>query len=113
MLGEAIPPAFPTTTEDTSAVRTYTPKPGEVSRAWHVIDATDVVLGRLASQTAQLLRGKHIGNPRVESVSVDKLVCRFEAPPSYETDGEWNRAHTAELTIECVPHALSVLVPGP
>jgi ribosomal protein L13 len=33
-------------------MRTYTPKPGEVTRAWHVIDATDVVLGRLASQTA-------------------------------------------------------------
>ena len=40
-------------------VRTYTPKPGEVTRTWHVIDATDVVLGRLASQTAILLRGKH------------------------------------------------------
>ncbi len=41
------------------SVRTYTPKPGEVERHWHVIDATDVVLGRLASQTAILLRGKH------------------------------------------------------
>jgi large subunit ribosomal protein L13 len=40
-------------------VRTYQPKPGEVSRQWHVIDATDVVLGRLASQAARLLRGKH------------------------------------------------------
>ena len=40
-------------------VRTYTPKPGEITRAWHVIDATDVVLGRLASQAAILLRGKH------------------------------------------------------
>ena len=40
-------------------MRTYTPKPGEVTRAWHVIDATDIVLGRLASQTAILLRGKH------------------------------------------------------
>jgi large subunit ribosomal protein L13 len=40
-------------------VRTYTPKPGEVTRAWHVIDASDVVLGRLASQAAILLRGKH------------------------------------------------------
>ena len=40
-------------------MRTYTPKPGEITRAWHVIDATDVVLGRLASQTAILLRGKH------------------------------------------------------
>jgi large subunit ribosomal protein L13 len=41
------------------SVRTYTPKPHEVECRWHVIDATDVVLGRLASQTAILLRGKH------------------------------------------------------
>ena len=40
-------------------MRTYSPKPGDVTRAWHVIDATDVVLGRLASQVATLLRGKH------------------------------------------------------
>jgi large subunit ribosomal protein L13 len=40
-------------------VRTYTPKPGDVERTWHVIDATDVVLGRLATQVATLLRGKH------------------------------------------------------
>jgi large subunit ribosomal protein L13 len=40
-------------------VRTYTPKPGEVERRWHVIDANDIVLGRLASHAAQLLRGKH------------------------------------------------------
>jgi len=40
-------------------VRTYSPKPGEVTRVWHVIDAEDVVLGRLATQVATLLRGKH------------------------------------------------------
>jgi large subunit ribosomal protein L13 len=40
-------------------VRTFQPKADEVERQWHVIDATDVVLGRLASQTARLLRGKH------------------------------------------------------
>ncbi|MGL4745489.1 MAG: 50S ribosomal protein L13 [Dermatophilaceae bacterium] len=40
-------------------MRTYTPKAGEVTKAWHIIDATDIVLGRLASQTAVLLRGKH------------------------------------------------------
>jgi large subunit ribosomal protein L13 len=40
-------------------VRTYSPKPADVTKAWHVIDATDVVLGRLATQTAILLRGKH------------------------------------------------------
>ncbi|MCD8726046.1 50S ribosomal protein L13, partial [Klebsiella pneumoniae] len=39
--------------------RTYTPKAGEVTREWVVIDATDVVLGRLASHAAALLRGKH------------------------------------------------------
>lgn len=39
--------------------RTYTPKAGEIQRDWLVIDATDVVLGRLASQVAALLRGKH------------------------------------------------------
>ncbi|MGI8817160.1 MAG: 50S ribosomal protein L13 [Pseudonocardia sp.] len=40
-------------------MRTFSPKPGEVTRAWHVIDATDIVLGRLATHAATLLRGKH------------------------------------------------------
>jgi len=40
-------------------VRTFTPKPGDIERRWHVIDASDVVLGRLATQSAVLLRGKH------------------------------------------------------
>jgi large subunit ribosomal protein L13 len=40
-------------------VRTFSPKPADIQREWHVIDATDVVLGRLAVQTANLLRGKH------------------------------------------------------
>lgn len=39
--------------------RTYTPKAGQVQRDWIVIDATDVVLGRLASHAAAILRGKH------------------------------------------------------
>lgn len=40
-------------------MRTYTPKPGDIQRNWYVIDATDVVLGRLATHVATLLRGKH------------------------------------------------------
>jgi len=40
-------------------VPTYSPKPGDVSREWHVIDANDIVLCRLASTAAKLLRGKH------------------------------------------------------
>lgn len=40
-------------------MRTFSPKPADVERQWYVIDATDVVLGRLASHVATLLRGKH------------------------------------------------------
>jgi large subunit ribosomal protein L13 len=40
-------------------VRTYSPKPGDVTRQWHIIDAQDIVLGRLATTAATLLRGKH------------------------------------------------------
>ena len=40
-------------------MRTYSPKPADIQREWHVIDAQDVVLGRLAVQSANLLRGKH------------------------------------------------------
>ncbi|HMG62348.1 MAG TPA: 50S ribosomal protein L13 [Streptosporangiaceae bacterium] len=40
-------------------MRTFSPKAADIQRQWHVIDAADVVLGRLASQSAILLRGKH------------------------------------------------------
>ena len=40
-------------------MRTYSPKAHELSNQWIVIDATDVVLGRLATHAAALLRGKH------------------------------------------------------
>ena len=38
---------------------TYTPKPGEIAANWHVVDATDKVLGRLAARIAVILQGKH------------------------------------------------------
>jgi large subunit ribosomal protein L13 len=40
-------------------VRTYSPKPTDVHRAWHLVDAEGLVLGRLATDVATLLRGKH------------------------------------------------------
>ena len=40
-------------------MRTYSPKASELSHEWFIIDATDIVLGRLASHVAVLLRGKH------------------------------------------------------
>jgi len=40
-------------------VRTYSPKAAEIVRSWHVVDAEGVVLGRLATTVASVLRGKH------------------------------------------------------
>jgi len=40
-------------------MRTYSAKPTEVKRAWHVIDAEGLVLGRMCTEIATLLRGKH------------------------------------------------------
>lgn len=63
-------------------MRTYTPKPADVEKKWYVIDATDVVLGRLAVQAATLLRGKHkpIFAPHVDTgdfviiINADKVA---------------------------------------
>jgi large subunit ribosomal protein L13 len=40
-------------------VPTFTPKPSDIERVWHVVDADGMVLGRVASEVATLLRGKH------------------------------------------------------
>ena len=40
-------------------MKTYSTKPSDIKRQWHVIDASDKVLGRLATQVASLLMGKH------------------------------------------------------
>ncbi|KAA8826745.1 50S ribosomal protein L13 [Bifidobacterium reuteri] len=40
-------------------MKTFTPKPADLTHDWYIVDATDVVLGRLASQVANLLRGKN------------------------------------------------------
>ena len=40
-------------------MRTYTPKANEIERSWYVVDAEGMVLGRLATEVARILRGKH------------------------------------------------------
>jgi large subunit ribosomal protein L13 len=40
-------------------LRTYSPKANEIERAWHLVDANGLVLGRLATEVARILRGKH------------------------------------------------------
>jgi large subunit ribosomal protein L13 len=63
-------------------VRTYTPKPADIQRQWHVLDGDGAVLGRLATEAATLLRGKHkpIWAPHIDTgdhvivVNAEKLA---------------------------------------
>ena len=63
-------------------MRTYSPKASEITRAWHVIDAEGMVLGRVCTEAARLLRGKHKTTfaPHIDTgdhviiVNADKVV---------------------------------------
>ena len=79
-------------------MRTYSPKSSDITRQWHVIDASDVVLGRLASQVAVLLRGKHkpIFAPHVDTgdfvivINADKVALsgnKLEQKRAYRHSG--------------------------
>jgi large subunit ribosomal protein L13 len=79
-------------------VRTFSPKDSDITRQWHVIDASGVVLGRLASQAAVLLRGKHkpIFAPHVDTgdfvviINADKVALsgnKLEQKQAYRHSG--------------------------
>ena len=46
-------------TANEDGLRTFSPKPADIQRAWHVVDADGAVLGRLSTEVARVLRGKH------------------------------------------------------
>ncbi|HEU4563563.1 MAG TPA: diacylglycerol kinase family protein [Gemmatimonadaceae bacterium] len=56
--------------------------------------------------------GRHVEQPEVVSEQADRFTVRFAHPPAYETDGEYNRAESEELTVSCIPRALRVVTPG-
>jgi len=60
-----------------------------------------------------LLRGTHAKAPEVRVRRAASFRLQFAGPPAYETDGEWNRAGSSDLTIGTRPGALRVLVPPP
>lgn len=82
---------------DVNSFKTISAKPAEVERAWHIVDAENAVVGRLASKIATILRGKHKPSytPHVDSgdfvivINADKV--RFTGQK--ETDKEYFR-HT-------------------
>jgi large subunit ribosomal protein L13 len=63
-------------------MKTYTPKASEIQRDWYVVDAEGLILGRLATEVARVLRGKHkpIFAPHIDTgdhvviVNADKVV---------------------------------------
>ena len=78
-------------------MRTYSPKASEITRAWHVVDAEGLVLGRVATEVARVLRGKHkpIFAPHIDTgdfviiVNADKIVLT-----SSKADTKLVRHHT-------------------
>jgi len=69
------------------------------------------LLGRL-SMLVGLLRGTHGAVAGVHTFSGRRFRLRFDAPPAYETDGEWNRAAGPVVELEMLPGALRVMVPA-
>ena len=63
-------------------VATYTPKKSEIERSWHLVDAEGLILGRMATEVAQILRGKHKPTyaPHIDTgdhvivINADKIV---------------------------------------
>ncbi|HEX3839514.1 MAG TPA: 50S ribosomal protein L13 [Acidimicrobiales bacterium] len=79
-------------------MRTFSPKPSDITRAWHVVDADGLVLGRLSTQVAAILRGKHkpIFAPHVDTgdhvivINADKVVLtagKADSKLSYRHSG--------------------------
>jgi large subunit ribosomal protein L13 len=77
---------------------TYSPKASEITRAWHVIDAEGMVLGRVCTEVARILRGKHkpIFAPHIDTgdhvviVNASKIVLtsgKADAKPVYRNSG--------------------------
>jgi large subunit ribosomal protein L13 len=84
--------------ERVSAVRTYTPRASEIERDWYVVDAEGLTLGRMATEVARLLRGKHktTFSPHLDTgdhviiVNADKVVLtsnKAEAKMVYRHSG--------------------------
>jgi large subunit ribosomal protein L13 len=94
-------------------VSTYSPKTSEIQRAWHVVDAEGMVLGRLATEVARLLRGKHkpTFTPHLDTgdhvivINADKVVltaAKADRKLVYRHSG-----YPGGLKTETYAHALS------
>ena len=79
-------------------MRTFSPRPSDITRTWHIVDADGLVLGRLATEVASVLRGKHKPTfaPHVDMgdhvivINADKVVLtsgKADAKMAYRHSG--------------------------
>ena len=111
-------------------MRTYSPKANEIERAWHVVDADGLVLGRLATEVARILRGKHrpYFAPHVDTgdhvvvvnaakvvmtagKADDKFAYRHSGLPGRPAAGELRRAARPRAAEEVVRRAVRGMLP--
>ncbi len=108
---------------------TYSPKASEITRTWHVVDADGIVLGRLATEVANVLRGKHkpTYTPHIDTgdhvivINADKIVLTADKAakkPVYRHTGypsgirEESYAHLLERSpAEAVRRTIRGMVP--
>ena len=94
-------------------MRTFTPKPADINRAWHVIDAEGQVLGKVATEAANLLRGKHkpIYAPHVDTGDHVIVVnaAKLDISPRKLADKQYHRhsGYPGGLSTESLEHLLA------
>ena len=100
------------------SMKTYTPKASEIQREWHVVDAEGMILGRLATEVARVLRGKHKPTfaPHIDTgdhvviINADKVVMsrnkmadQARVPPLAATRAVSRPSRTASSSIASRP----------
>ena len=100
-------------------MKTFSAKPLEVKREWYVVDATNMVVGRLAAEIALRLRGKNmpIYTPHVDTgdyivvINADKLVMTGNKPEDkkYFRHSGYQAASTKQLSVRCKKSIQAVL----
>lgn len=94
-------------------MRTFSPKATDITRAWHVVDAEGLVLGRLASEVAKVLRGKHkpIYAPHVDTGDFVVVVnaARIAVDPKKGADKRYYRhsGYPGGLRSETLEHLMA------
>jgi large subunit ribosomal protein L13 len=94
-------------------LRTFTPKPEDIQRSWHVIDADGLVLGRVATQAAGLLKGKHKPTyaPHVDTGDHVIIVnaAKLDVSQRKLADKQYHRhsGYPGGLTSESLEHLLA------